>query len=167
MYAFHIHHEYFVISWCVLTTQPRTFHELEDRKETFWRKSSSLSWTRNMIGNSRWSNTASRTKRGEPNLWTHFGKRVRMLACSIRCFEHLVVSNRSGLFSFSLSISDRANILRNRFLGWHQKNGGKLWHPTFVGPNLPTTNFGWAESLSLGTFWTSRMGPDLDDAKVS
>ena len=42
--------------------------------------------------------TASRTKRGEPNLWTHFGKRVRMLACSIRCFEHLVVSNRSGLF---------------------------------------------------------------------
>ena len=41
--------------------------------------------------------TASRTKRGEPNLWTHFGKRVRMLACSIRCFEHLVVSNRSGL----------------------------------------------------------------------
>ena len=32
------------------TVQPRTFHELEDRKETFWRKSSSLSWTRNMIG---------------------------------------------------------------------------------------------------------------------
>ena len=41
--------------------------------------------------------TASRTKRGEPNLWTHFGKRVRMLACSIRCFEHLVVSNRKWI----------------------------------------------------------------------
>ena len=39
------------------TVQPRTFHELEDRKETFWRKSSSLSWTRNMTGNSRWSKT--------------------------------------------------------------------------------------------------------------
>ena len=32
-------------------------------------------------------------------LRTHFGKRVRALVCSIRCFEHLVVSNRSGLFS--------------------------------------------------------------------
>ena len=57
MYAFHIHHVHFVISLCVLTTQPRTFHELERLKRYFWRKSSSLSWTQNTTGNSRWSKT--------------------------------------------------------------------------------------------------------------
>ena len=103
---------------------------------------------------------------------SHFPLKKQCL--DLGCYDIMttVLSLEFGYFFFFLLVinfsqSPRVNILRNRFLGWHQKNGGKLWHPTFVGQNLPTTNFGWAESLSLGTFWTSRMGPDLDDAKVS
>ena len=35
-----------------------------------------------------------------------------MLACSIRCFEHLVVSNRSGLFQVAFLIPNQDRVYR-------------------------------------------------------
>ena len=51
-----------------------------------------------MTGNSRWSKTQLQERSVvNPTCERILEKRVRMLACSIRCFQHLVVSNRSGL----------------------------------------------------------------------
>ena len=97
-------HVHFMFNMCILTFPyaflPRNHEHFMNWKDRKPFEERAAPWA----GLKTWpaiavdQDTASRTKRGEPNLWTHFGKRVRMLACSIRCFEHLVVSNRSGLF---------------------------------------------------------------------
>ena len=72
-------------------------------RKIIWRKSSSLSWTQNMIGNSRCSETQLQERSAvNPTCERILEKRVRALDCSTRCFEHLVVSNRSGLLPYDV-----------------------------------------------------------------
>ena len=81
-------------------------------------------------------------------------------------FFLLVFSFRQSQCSFEL------------FLGWHQKMVGNFGIRLLWGKNLPTTNFwmGWIfepfvcvskNGEFFPIFWTSRMGPDLNDARVS
>ena len=75
------------------TVQPRTFHELE-RKKIIWRKSSSLSWTQNMIGNSRCSETQLQ-ERSVGVCLCPWGWHVWMLRC--RTVRYKVVSRVGGI----------------------------------------------------------------------
>ena len=43
-----------------------------------------------------------------------------MLACSIRCFEHLVVSNRSGLFVICAALPHHCGRPEDNFIGHHR-----------------------------------------------
>ena len=101
-------------------------------------------------------NTASRTKRGEPNLWTHFGKRVRMLACSIRCFEHLVVSNRSGLLSMISSCCLVTTCINLEYYSesWRTPPAFSLAPQYLQGSSWRAASFGTRSSGRLG--WNGR-----------